>query len=185
LVVSFFYDYILFMDFIHLGKITGTHGLDGNVVLYHHQGKLNGLKQLKHIFIELKRESYIPFFIEQIRVDNDSELFLKLEEVDTVEEAKAISGKAVYLSTAQYEQLKPKDKDINFVGFEVWDEAAGKLGKVAHLFETPGQLLATVEVRGKEAIVPLNEQTIRSVDIAAKTLKLCLPDGLLDIYMDE
>lgn len=173
------------MDFIHLGKITGTHGLEGNIVLYHHLGKLNALKQLKHIFIELKRESYIPFFIEQIRVDNDAELFLKLEEVDTVEDAKAISGKSVYLSTSQYELLKPKDKDVNFVGFEVWDEVAGKLGQVVNLFETPGQLLATVNVNGKEAIVPLNEQTIKAIDIATKTLKLSLPDGLLAVYMED
>ncbi len=173
------------MDFIQIGKITGTHGLDGNVVLFHSIGKSSGLKSLKHVFIELKRESYIPFFVEQLRVDNDQELLLKLEEVDTMEAAKTISGKQVYLSTAQYEKLKPKDANINFVGFEVWDAIVGKLGMVENLFETPGQLLATIVYKGREVIVPLNEQTIKSIDIPTKTLKLALPEGLLDVYLED
>lgn len=173
------------MDFIQIGKITGTHGLDGNVVLFHSVGKSSGLKNLKHIFIELKRESYIPFFVEQIRVDNETELLMKLEDVDSMEVAKGISGKQVYLSTEQYEKLKPKDANINFIGFEVWDSQAGKLGTVADLFETPGQLLATVLYKNKEVIVPINDQTIKSVDIPTKTLRLELPEGLLDVYLEE
>ena len=173
------------MDFIQIGKITGTHGLSGNVTVFHKLGKTPGLKNLKHIFIELKRESYIPFFIEQIKVDNDQELFLKLEEVDAVEEAKSLSGKQVFLSTEQYEKLNPKEADINFICFEAWDEQAGKLGRVEHLFETPGQLLATIAVGDKEVIAPLNEQTIVSVDIPTKQLKLRLPEGLLDVYLNE
>lgn len=172
------------MDLIQIGKITGTHGLDGNVVLFHTVGRSAGLKNLKHIFIELKRESYIPFFVEQVRVDNEQELLLKLEEVDTVEAAKAISGKQVHLSTEQYQKLKPKDENVNFIGFEVWDVNAGRLGLVEDLFETPQQLLATVVYQDKEVILPLNEQTIRSVDIGSKTLKLELPQGLLDVYLE-
>lgn len=173
------------MEFIQLGKITGTHGLNGNVTVYHHLGKLSGLKNLKHIFIELKRESYIPFFIQQVKVDNDQELFVKLEEVETMEAAKSLSGKQVFLSTEQYEKLNPKEADINFIGFEVWDQEAGRLGTVEQLFETPGQLLATIAVNGKEVIAPLNDQTIVSVDIPSKQLKLQLPEGLLDVYLND
>jgi len=173
------------MEFIQIGKITGTHGLNGNVTVFHHLGKLSGLKNLKHIFIELKRESYIPFFTEQVKIDNEQELFVKLEEVDTMEAAKSLSGKQVFLSTEQYEKLNPKEADINFIGFEVWDQEAGKLGKVEDLLETPGQLLASISVNGKEVIVPLNDQTIISVDIPTKQLKLQLPEGLLDVYLND
>lgn len=172
-------------EYIQIGKITHTHGLDGTVMLMHHLGKNKELKQLKHIFIELKRESYIPFFVRKITVDNDKELYVDLDEVDTMEAAKALSGKAVYLSTEQYERVKPKDQEVNFVGFEVWDEAFGQIGKVEELLETPGQLLATILYKGElEVIVPLNEQTIKSVNIATKTLHLNLPEGLLDVYLD-
>lgn len=173
------------MEFIQIGKITGTHGLEGNVTLFHHLGKLAGLKQLKHLFIEMKRESYIPFFIEQARVDNDQELFLKLEDVDEVEQAKEISGKQVFLSSDQYLKLKPKDEDINFVGFKAWDKEAGELGLITTIFETPGQLLATIDHKGKEIIAPLNDQTIVAIDIATKTLKLNLPEGLIAVYLED
>ncbi|WP_129021356.1 MULTISPECIES: ribosome maturation factor RimM [Edaphocola] len=172
-------------EYIQIGKITHTHGLDGTVMLMHHLGKNKELKQLKHIFIELKRESYIPFFIKKITVGNEKELYVDLDEVDTMEAAKALSGKAVYLSTEQYERVKPKDQEVNFVGFEVWDETFGQIGKVDELLETPGQLLATILYKGEqEVIVPLNEQTIKSVNIATKTLHLNLPEGLLDVYLD-
>ncbi|MNS80579.1 16S rRNA-processing protein RimM [compost metagenome] len=154
-------------------------------MLMHHLGKNKELKQLKHIFIELKRESYIPFFIKKITVGTEKELYADLDEVDSMEAAKALSGKAVYLSTEQYERVKPKDQEVNFVGFEVWDETFGQIGKVEELLETPGQLLATILYKGaQEVIVPLNEQTIKSVNIASKTLHLNLPEGLLDVYLD-
>ncbi|RQO30835.1 16S rRNA processing protein RimM [Taibaiella sp. KBW10] len=172
-------------DYIQIGKITNTHGLEGRLSLMHNLGKNKELKQLKHIFIELKRESYIPFFINKITVDNDKELFLILDEVDSVEAAKALAGKEVYLSTEQYEKMKPKDQEVNFVGFEVWDEAFGLIGKVSAIFETPGQLLATVMHQEKEVIVPLNEQTIKSIQIQTKTLKLQLPEGLIEVYLED
>lgn len=172
-------------DYIQIGKITNTHGLDGRLSLLHNLGKNKELKNLKHIFIALKRESYIPFFIEKITVDNDKELFLQLDEVDTVEAAKALAGKEVYLSTEQYEKMKPKDQEVNFVDFEVWDESFGLIGRVAAIFETPGQLLATVMHKGKEVIVPLNEQTIKSIQIPTKTLKLQLPEGLIEVYLED
>lgn len=171
------------MDYIRIGKIVGTHGLDGNITIAHNLDKNPKLKKLKHFFIEIKRESYIPYFVEQIHIDNHQEIFVKLEEVDSIEDAKALNGKNVYLDAKQYEQLNPAKEQINFEGFLVFDINAGKLATIDGLFETPGQLLATLQMEGKEVIIPLNDSTIKDVDIQKRSLIVELPDGLLDIYL--
>lgn len=173
------------MEFIQIGRITTTHGLEGKLILNHHLGKNNKLKELKHFFVELKRESYIPYFIDSITFSNDEEAYVMIEDINSLEAGKTLSGKNVYLSTDQYEKLKPKDNNINFEGFEVSDASFGIIGKIESLIETPGQLLATILHNEIEVIIPLNDQTIKDINITTKKLKVTLPDGLLDVYLDN
>ncbi|HTO15866.1 MAG TPA: ribosome maturation factor RimM [Edaphocola sp.] len=173
------------MDFIEIGKINASHGLSGQLSLLINTGKASSLKKIKHFFLGLKRESYIPFYIEELKVENEQICLVRFEELDSIEAAKKLIGKPVFLSTEQYKELKVEDKDVNFVGFEVIDVNEGTIGKVEQLFETPGQLLATVNYKGKEVIFPINESTLISVNIKLKSIKINLPDGLLDVYLDS
>ena len=173
------------MEVIQLGKIGSTHGLDGRLVLLHHLGDNKALKSLNCVFVELRRESYIPFFIKSQKSVAEGEVLLQFDEVETVEEAKKLAGKQVYLEVGQYEKVRPKNAPINFVGFQVIDQDFGALGKVADLLETPGQLLASVFHNHKEVLIPLNDHTIAKVDVATKTISVRLPEGLLDVYLSE
>jgi 16S rRNA processing protein RimM len=51
------------------------------------------------------------------------------------------------------------------------------------LFETPGQVLATVWYQGKEVIIPLVDATVVGIDGSRKTIQVRLPEGLLDVYL--
>ena len=172
------------MEYSLIGKISGTHGLDGRLSLTHNLPK-NSFRKLSHIFIEMKNRSYIPYFIEeQKEVANDTVL-LRLDETATVEEAKMLAGKNVYIETDQMQKLNPKGISSDLVGFVVTDSAHGVLGVIETLFETPGQVLATIHYKNKEVIIPLIDATIRSIDIATKTVRVNLPEGLLDVYLSQ
>ena len=171
------------MSYQYIGKLAATHGLEGRLVLWHNLEDKSIWNKLPHIFVELQRESYIPYFIEERKVINHEEILLKLDEIDSVELARTLSGKSVYLEAEVYAQLKPKAISGTMVGFAISDKTAGMLGKIEDIFETPGQVLATVQFKGKEVMVPLVDATIVKVDGAAKTIYVDLPEGLLDVYL--
>lgn len=171
------------MDFKKIGKLAGTHGLDGKLVINHNlQGK-NIWKKIPHVFVELHRESYIPFFIEEMKVMNDEEVLVVLDEIYSVEAAKKMSGKSVYLSTETWDELQPNVVSLTMVGFTITDKTIGKIGLIEDLFETPGQVLASVLYQNKEVMIPLIPSTIIEVNAMQKNILVQLPDGLLEVYL--
>ncbi len=171
------------MAYQYIGKLATTHGLDGKLVLRHSLEDKGIWSKLPHIFVEVQRESYIPYFIEERKVIAADEVLVKLDEIDSVEQARTLSGKSVYLEEAVFAQLKPKAISGTMVGFMISDKTSGLLGKIEDIFETPGQVLASLQYKGKEVLVPLVEATIVKVDGATKTIHVDLPEGLLDVYL--
>jgi len=171
------------MAYQNIGKIASAHGLDGKVVLRHNLESKNAFQKIGHIFIELRRESYIPYFLEEKKVLNHEELLLKLDEIDSVELARTLTGKAVYLEEEIFAQLKPKAISGTMIGFTILDTTLGEIGIIEDLLETPGQVLATLQYKGKEVMIPLIDATIIAIDGAKRTITVNIPDGLLDVYM--
>jgi 16S rRNA processing protein RimM len=166
-----------------IGKLTATYGLDGMVVLHHTLTRKSALHKLSHLFIELKKESYIPFFIEEHKAVAHDEVLLLFDEIDSVEKAKQLIGKNVFIEEETFTVLQPNAVAFDMIGFTIKDKHLGVLGLVEHLYETPGQVLAAVTYNGKEALLPLVDATIVHIDVAQKTILVNLPKGLLDIYL--
>ena len=169
-------------QYISIGKIAGTHGLKGDVVLKHALGKKTALKDLKALFVKDKTGSYLPWFLESGKVKNDSETFVKLEDVNTVEQARTLVQKEVWLKADDFEKHAAKNSIISFIGYMVNDNG-NNLGIIEEIIEQPHQVLCRLEIDGKEVLIPLHEETLLKVDAKTKTLFVALPDGLLDIYL--
>lgn len=171
------------MPYSLIGRISGAHGLDGRIALKHTLGKTNAFKDLKHVFIEVHKEHYIPYFLEEQKPVSEDEVLLRLDEVASPEDARSLSGKNVYIESALYHKIKPKAVTIDMVGFMLNDKEKGDLGRVEDLFETPGQVMASAHYLGKEILVPLVDATILGIDPVQKIIRLDLPHGLLDVYL--
>jgi 16S rRNA processing protein RimM len=66
-------------NYYKIGKLAATFGLEGQLILEHSLGKKTSLKGLENIFIEEKKDSFLPYFIESTKIKNDKEVYLKLE----------------------------------------------------------------------------------------------------------
>jgi len=94
--------------------------------------------------------------------------------------------KKLYLPIAQ----KPERDENEFFytdlkGFTAIDETLGELGEIIEVNEYPQQFIATVLYKGTEILFPLNEDFIIEIDDEEKILTLGLPEGLLDIYLEN
>lgn len=165
-----------------IGKFAGTHGLKGELVLKHGLGKKTSLKGLITIFIKHKSGSILPWFIEAARIKNNEEVFIKLEGINTKEEARSLIQKEVWLTAADFKKHAAKNSPISFLGFTVVD-GEHILGEIEEIIEQPHQTLCRLEIQGKEVLIPLHEETLKKIDQKNKTLSVKLPEGLLDIYL--
>jgi 16S rRNA processing protein RimM len=50
------------------------------------------------------------------------------------------------------------------------------------VIEQPHQLLCRISLNGKEALIPVHQETLQKIDKQGKRVMVELPDGLLDIF---
>ncbi|MBS1615067.1 MAG: 16S rRNA processing protein RimM [Bacteroidetes bacterium] len=166
---------------LRIGKLVATHGVQGDLILTHITGKTGWLKAGDVLFVALRKGSHIPYFISKIKRDQEEEIILHLEDTDLPETAKMLVGKEVFVEEKVLATIG-QDSPLLWIGFEAIDEQAGSLGPVEDVYQTAQQWLATVHFRGKEALLPLIDQTLLKIDIPNRKLYLSIPEGLLEVY---
>jgi len=67
----------------------------------------------------------------------------------------------------------------------VVDQKMGKIGKVKYIYEANGNDLFAIEFQNKEILVPIHDEFIEKLNKKEKTIFLKLPDGLLDVYLNQ
>jgi 16S rRNA processing protein RimM len=169
-------------EYFKIGKLVGTFGLKGELVLQHNLGKKSSLKGLKAIFIEDRKESFIPWFIEATKIKNEEEIYLKLEGVNIREQATKLTQKEVWLPEEEFKKFSARSSPINLLGYTIV-EGEQVLGKILEVIEQPHQILCKIEFNKKEAYIPLHEETIRKIDKKNQQVIVLLPPGLLEIYL--
>lgn len=170
-------------NYFKIGKLAATFGLAGQVILEHSLGKKTSLKGLGNIFIEETTDSFLPYFIESAKIKNEKEVIIKLEGITSKEEAKKIIKKEVWLIENDFKKFSANAAPISLLGFMVVNENK-ELGEVCEVIEQPHQVLCKIIFKGKEALLPLHEDSLEKIDQKNRKLFLNLPEGLLDIYND-
>jgi 16S rRNA processing protein RimM len=155
--------------------------VNGELVLLHHLGKKTSLKGLQAIFIEDKKEEFLPYFIEATRIKNEEELYIKIEGINTKESAQRLVRKQVWLVEEEFHKYAGKSAPISLLGFHIMDQETD-IGEILEVIEQPHQLLCRISLDGKEALIPVHEETLIKIDKKKKQVHMNLPDGLLDIF---
>src|SRR6185437_16903300 len=109
-------------NYFKIGKLVATFGLKGELVLSHSLGKKSSLKGLEKIFIEEKKDSFIPYFIESARIKNEKDTFIKLEGADSKEAANKFTQKEVWLLENDFQKFAGKSAPISLLGFMLVNE---------------------------------------------------------------
>lgn len=168
-------------DYFNIGKIAATHGLSGEVVLQHALGKKTDLKGLQTLFIEEKKGSFLPYFVEKTSLKNAREVYIKLEGFNTKEGARRLSQKEVWLLKEDFDKFAGKSSPISLLGYTMINEGQ-EIGEVIEVIEQPLQVLCKIIYQGNEALIPIHEESLEKIDKKKKQVHVNLPDGLLDIY---
>jgi 16S rRNA processing protein RimM len=170
------------MEYFSIGKLIAQHGLKGELLLKHTLGKKTSLKNLQAIFIEEKKNTFFPWFIESSKIKNEEEIYLKLEGVNDREAAMKLVKKEIWIPGPDFKKMAAKTSPASLLGYTILNKN-DKLGEILAVIEQPHQLLCRIEMNNKEVLIPLNEDTILKIDHKNNQVKVKLPDGLLEIYL--
>ena len=124
----------------------------------------------------------IPFFIEEYRFRSDTTALVKLDRIDTAEQARKFTNVEVYFPL-KYVEVDDSD-DIPtwgyFVGFHVTDINHGDLGEIVAVDDSTMNVLFTIETPdGEEILLPAHEELMVKLEKKKRSLTVEVPEGLL------
>jgi len=166
-----------------LGYVIKKHGLNGEVTIFLDVDFPQEYRELESVFVEINQK-LVPFFIEKI-VIKGNKAHVKFEEVEGIEAAEELRSKKLYLPLSSLPDLEEGQFYYHqVIGYEVVDNQKGGIGKLSSILSGPQQDLFVIDYNSKEVLVPVNDEIIDEIDHTNKAIKVNLPEGLLEIYLD-
>lgn len=172
-------------DCYFLGKITKTHGVKGEVIIWLDVDHPEIYADLDSILLLVKDE-LVPYFIENLQIRGKKSI-LKLEDINSIEDTAPVINKEVYLP----EEMLPALEDDHFfyyheiVGYQLKEEKDGQIyGTINQVYEGAGQDLISFDKDGTEVLIPISDDIVKTIDRETRTLLVNLPDGLIDVYLE-
>lgn len=125
----------------------------------------------------------VPFFIEEYRFRSEDIALLKLEGVDTADQARELTGSSVFFLRRLADNDREEVTWAEIIGYRIID--ANTLQEVGTLTDvddsTVNTLFNVTTKEGDEVLLPAGEDLITAVDKAARNITMTIPEGLLDL----
>lgn len=165
--------------YFEIGQIINTSGLKGVIKVKPFTDDIQKFKDFKTIYISIKKELK-EFKIEQVRFSKNM-VFLKLEGIDTIEQAE--NYRNLYLKIKRNKDEKLEEGSyyiVDIIGCKVYTDEKESLGKVDDVFSTGSNDVYVVKDElGKQVLLPAIKEVIKSIDVENKTIIVHLLEGLL------
>jgi len=170
-------------NYVNIGKLVATFGVQGEMILKHNLGKKTGLKGMTVFFLEDLPGSFLPYFPLQLKIKNESEIFILIDGIDSKEKASSFLQQRVWVTDDVGKKFAAATAPISLLGFIASDNG-NDLGEVLEVIEQPHQLMCRIQYgKNDQILIPINEQSLVKVDKKNKKLVLDLPDGLIEAQM--
>lgn len=166
-------------EYFEIGQIVNTSGLKGVIKVKPFTDDITKFNNLKTIYISIKKELK-EFKIEQVRFSKNM-VFLKLEGIDTIEEAENYRNLYLKVKRDKDEELEEGSYYIvDIIGCKVFTDEQKELGKVDDVFSTGSNDVYVVKDGvGKQILLPAIKEVIKNIDIENKTITVHLLEGLV------
>ncbi len=137
------------IEYFKIGKLVTVVGLNGELLLKHTLGKKTSLKGLQAIFIEEKKDSFLPWFIESTKIKSEEEVYIKLEGIDTREAAAKLAQKETWLADTDFKKFAAKSAPGSLLGYSVINDGE-PIGDILEVIEQPHQVLCRIEIKTRK-----------------------------------
>ena len=167
-------------DVYRIGLINKPHGVHGEL-LFTFDDDIFDRMEADYI-ICMMDGILVPFFFESYRFRSDSTALIKLEGIDTEQQARRMTNVEVFFPKEHAEELEDNELTWSyFVGFLIKDVNEGEIGKVIDVDDSTINTLFVVDHNDTEVLIPAQEDFIVDLDREKRVITMQIPAGLLDL----
>lgn len=168
------------MEYLSLGYVIGTHGLDGTLKLVStsHFAHSRYTKVKKFYFLDKEGKRKLVTLL-SFKINGELH-YLKFQEITTLEIGQLFKGSVLQIEKSDAEIPQGYYLFSDLLDCLVYDEKDLLIGRVSKVEEFPAQITLRVKKEdGKEFFVPFIEQFIISVELDKKKITIKVIPGLL------
>lgn len=167
-----------------VGKVSGLHGLKGELYIYVFSKDVSWIDELKEIILENAKGERRKFLITSLRPFKDGFLVF----VEGITDRTAAEDLRSHLVYVDGELFVTEDGDESFYlaeieGFTVFDGEA-PVGVIEGFSSNTVQDLLLVRTDSGIAEIPLVEDFLVEIKFDERKIFMTLPEGLLDLHRD-
>lgn len=168
-------------DCFYLGKVLKPFSYKGEVVLFLDVDEPQDYSQLDGVYISINKK-LVLYTIKSIRI-NGNKATVRFDDVE-YEDLERLIGRELFLPL---ELLPPLEGNKFYfheiIGFSVFDQEKGDIGKIIGVYENAPQPLLSIDCQGKEILLPIIDQVIIEVKREEKQMIVNSPEGLIELYL--
>jgi len=165
-----------------IGSTLKAHGKEGQLRISCDDRYMDDLESARAVFLNLNG-SRVPFLIESIEFKNH--ILLKLEEVDTPEEASRFALKDLLLESDALQHSDTEEQEsataINLLQYRVYDSSGNYMGRIQEHIVHPHQELLRIAGPEKTFLCPFHEDMVDDFSEEELTIRMNLPDGITEL----
>lgn len=163
--------------YISIGKITGVHGLHGNLKVYSYAESTDLFSKGKQILLKGKNgENSV-----EVRAAKPYKkgVLLSINGVDDINSAETFIGSDILISRSELPELEEDEYYwFEIIGLNVFSSEGDFLGTVRSIFPTGSNDVYVVKKNNRETLIPALESVIVSIDLEERSMVVDLPEGL-------
>lgn len=153
-------------------RVLKSYGTSGGVIISTSDGPKD-INLNEPVFISFD-ELPVPFFIEEWEEKGTGRVFVKFEDIDSLESAEDLVGKEISIDKAD------DVEGASLQGYTLFDVSGEEIGPVIDFCDYPGNPCIEVNYEGEDVLVPFHEDLIDTIDSKRKTIVMTLPEGLFE-----
>ncbi len=159
-----------------LGVVVKAHGTNGGFLLEASSPEIP-LKEEDVIYIRHPESQWVPYRINDIRLQNDRKrilFFVKLEGIQSRTEAESLREKRVMTDRL----LEAPEQEVSIIGYQVCRDDHSLVGSVMDVIQTPANDILVVQTDEKDILIPQVDEYVKATD---KELKQIIVKNISDL----
>ena len=164
--------------YLECGKITGTHGIRGDIRVTPWCDGPEFLCDFKELYInETKDKLKVGFSKVHKNI-----VIMHICGVDTIEEAERLIGKVVFIDREMANLSDDEYFIQDILGLSVFDQDSGKFyGKVTDIFKTgANDVYQVTSSDNKNYLIPVIDEVVKEINLKDENIQIVPMKGLFD-----
>ncbi len=164
-------------DVYKIGRIGKPHGVKGEVAFRFDDDVFDRVES-EYLILAID-DILVPFFMEEYRFRSDDQALVKFCDIDTQERAAGLTGCDVYFERSAADDDEENLSWAEITGYAIIDDATGReVGRIAGVDDTTVNTLFELE---NGMLIPAPDELITDINKQTRTIRMALPEGLLEI----